>query len=65
MTLGYEAFHLSRAGGVLLPGGRYLFAACERGRSAEAALQDAGLSAGEARILDEDANVALEVWRKL
>jgi hypothetical protein len=63
MTLGYEAFHLSRARGVRLPGGRYLFSACERGRSAEAALQDAGLSAGEARILDADAHVTLEIWR--
>ena len=30
-ALGYEAFHLSRAGGVRCPAAAYLFAACERG----------------------------------
>jgi hypothetical protein len=63
MTLGYEAFHLSRARGVRLPGGRYLFAACENGRTAESVLQAAGLIAGEVRLLDAAADVTIEIWR--
>jgi hypothetical protein len=65
LGIGYEAFHLSRAGGVLLPGGRYLFAAGARGLSAETVLREAGLRGSGAKTIDEDANVALEVWRKL
>jgi hypothetical protein len=64
LKLGYAAFHLSRAHGVLLQGGRCLFAACERGLSAEAVLRDAGLRAGGVQTIDATANVTLEVWRK-
>jgi hypothetical protein len=65
LGLGYETFHLSRAGRASLPGGRYLFAACERGLSAETVLREAGLRGDGPKTIDEDADVALEVWRKL
>jgi hypothetical protein len=64
LGLGYEAFHLSRARGVLLPGGRYLFAACERGTSAGAALRGAALHVGDVKTIDAAAGVTLEIWRK-
>jgi hypothetical protein len=35
LKIGFAAFHLSRATGVALPGGRGLFEACERGVPAE------------------------------
>jgi hypothetical protein len=63
MAIGYDAFHLSRAHGVLLGGGRALFAACDRGLSAEAALKGAGLSPRAEEIIDAAANVTLTVWR--
>ena len=65
LALGYDAFHLSRAHGVLLAGGRYLFAACERGMSAASVLRDAALSIGDIRTIDAEAGVTLEIWRKL
>jgi hypothetical protein len=64
LAIGYEAFHLSRARGVLLAAGRGLFAACDRGLSAEAVLTGAGLSARETTLLDASADVALEIWRR-
>ena len=60
---GFAAFHLSRARGVRLPGGRGLFAACERGVPADEVLRAAGLSAGETVEIDPAAAVTLTVWR--
>lgn len=62
--VGYSAFHLSRARGVRLDGGRALFAACDRGLSAEAVLGGAGLSPGAPETIDAAADVTLTVWRK-
>ncbi len=62
--IGYGAFHLSRARNVLLPGGRALFAACERGRRAEAVLSGASLRADAEETLDAAAHVTLTLWRK-
>jgi hypothetical protein len=62
-SLGFAGFHLSRARGVSLPGGRGLFAACERGVPAEEVLRAAGLSAGETVEIDPAAEVILTVWR--
>jgi hypothetical protein len=64
MAIGYDAFHLSRAGGVRLAGGRYLFATCEQGMSAEGVLREAGLSAGPVETIDAAADVTLTIWRK-
>ena len=62
--IGYSAFHLSRAHGVRLGGGRALFAACDHGLSAEAVLRNAGLRPGAPKIIDAAADVTLAVWRK-
>ena len=64
MAIGYDSFHLSRAGGVRLAGGRSVFAACDRGTSAESVLADAGLRPDGPRIIDAAARVALNIWRK-
>jgi hypothetical protein len=63
LAIGYDAFHLSRANGLRLPGGVALFSACDDGRRAEAVLSQAGLRAGPARILDPRGPVSLSVWR--
>ena len=62
--LGYDAFHLTRAHGVLLPHGRRLFAACEGGLSGEAVLTAAGLKPDAAQTIDAAADVTLTVWRR-
>jgi len=62
--IGYAAFHLSRAHGVRLDGGRALFAACDHGSSAEDVLRGAGLYAGASEIIDAAAKVTLTVWRR-
>ncbi len=43
LKIGYDAFHLSRAHGVRLPGGRAVFSACDEGQTAVAVLSGAGL----------------------
>jgi hypothetical protein len=65
LGIGYAAFHLSRARGITLPGGRGLFAACDRGETAEAVLAGAGLRASETIPLDPEHGVEMRVWRKL
>jgi hypothetical protein len=64
LEIGYAAFHLTRARGVLAPGGRAIFSCCDHGLRAEAVLAAAGLSEAETRVLDAKANVVLTVWRK-
>src|SRR5208282_4539613 len=44
LQIGFDAFHLSRAHGVMLPGGRAVFSACDAGLSAEAVLARAGFA---------------------
>ncbi len=63
-AIGYDAFHLTRARGVLLPGGRALFAACDNGISAEAALSGAKLRLDGEQVLDAAAMVTLALWRR-
>ncbi len=64
LGIGYDAFHLSRAHGVRLPGGRAIFSACDRGLSAEAVLQKAGLRVSERIPLDPKHGVDTTVWRR-
>jgi hypothetical protein len=64
LGIGYDAFHLSRAHGVRLPGGRAVFSACDRGVSAEAVLARAGLRVSETIALDPDHGVEMKVWRR-
>lgn len=60
----FYSFHLARAEGCRLPGGRGLFAACEKGQPAEAILAAGGLEARSRRWLDEGAGVSLTLWTK-
>lgn len=54
----YTRFHLSRIDGVILPGGRSVFSACETaGRSAEQVLRAHGYRPGPVQRLDRTASV--------
>ena len=64
LKIGFDAFHLTRAHGVMLPGGRAIFSACDAGLSAEAVLAEAGLRASEKIPLDPAHGVELTVWRR-
>jgi hypothetical protein len=61
---GFATFHLARAHGRRLPGGRGLFSACESGASAEAVLARGGLRPDAPWWLDERAQVSLTLWRR-
>jgi hypothetical protein len=63
LQIGYDAFHLSRAHGVKLPGGRAIFSACEGGVSAASVLTGAGLQVSEKIPLDPANGVDMYVWR--
>jgi dihydrofolate reductase len=63
LKIGLDAFHLTRAHGVRLPGGRALFSGCDTGLSAEAVLAGAGLSVSEKIVLDAEHGVDMSVWR--
>ncbi len=61
---GFAEFHLARAHGVRLSGGRGLFSACEQGAAAADLLAAGGLVPGPAELIDPDAPVSLTVWRR-
>ncbi|HEV2957267.1 MAG TPA: dihydrofolate reductase [Xanthobacteraceae bacterium] len=61
LDIGYDAFHLSRANKVRLPGGRPVFPQVPA-QTPEAVLADHGLSAGERRVLDAQADASLVTW---
>jgi len=61
LEIGYDAFHLSRAGRVRLPGGRPVFPQVP-GHVPEDLLADHGLLPGPRQILDAAADVALVTW---
>ena len=63
LEIGYEAFHLSRAGKVRLPGGRPVFPGVGP-RSPEDLLAEHGLKPGPVRVLDAAAEATLCDWRK-
>ena len=65
LELGYDAFHLTRAHGVKLPGGRAVFSACDNGLSAETVLARAGLRLSEKIALDPQHSVEMNVWREV
>jgi hypothetical protein len=60
---GFAEFHLARAHGVRLPGGRGLFAACEAGVPAADILAAGGLRPGAEDMIDPAAAVGVTVWR--
>ncbi|MGX1098699.1 hypothetical protein [Amorphus sp. MBR-141] len=62
LAYGYDAFHLTRAKGVALPGGTPLFSDCASGK-AEAVLARHGLVSDPETILDPDWSITQTVWR--
>jgi hypothetical protein len=64
LTLGFDAFHLTRAEGARVPGGVGLFSGCESGETAEAMLARHGLEPGEGRVIDPAGPVRLTLWRR-
>jgi dihydrofolate reductase len=64
LDIGYDAFHLSRAAHVRLPGGRPVFPDVASGRTPEELLASRGLTAGPQRVLDEAAGVTLVTWQR-
>lgn len=60
----FEQFHLARAIGVRLPGGRPVFSAAAHGATAESVLGQAGMRAGPTVTLDASAPVLLTVWQR-
>lgn len=64
LTVGFDAFHLSRVAGYRLPGGVSVFSACEDGTSAEAVLDKHGLIPREHEMFDRETGVSVTVWRK-
>src|SRR5271157_3712125 len=65
LAIGFDAFHLSRAHGVTLPGGRAIFSACDAGLSVEAVLAGAGLLLSKTIPLDPEHGVEMYVWRAI
>jgi hypothetical protein len=63
LKIGFDAFHLTRAHGVMLPGGQSVFSACDTGLSAEAVLTGAGLRLSKKIALDPEHGVEMNVWR--
>lgn len=59
---GYDAFHLTRAAQVRLPGGRPVFRELTADRSPEDVLASHGLHPTEPRVLDAAACVTLVTW---
>ena len=64
LDIGYDAFHLTRAPAVHLPGGRPVFSAVARGRAPEEVLASHGLVSEPARVLDQSAGVTLVTFRR-
>jgi hypothetical protein len=63
LELGYDAFHLSRAGRASLPGGRPVFPGIPP-RTPEQLLSQSGLKPGAARVLDAAADLILTTWTR-
>ena len=62
LAIGYDAFHLSHAPGVRLPGGAPAFREQDGGRSPEDVLAGAGLTAGPVRRFDD--GVTMVAWTR-
>jgi hypothetical protein len=61
LDIGFDAFHLSRAGKVLLPGGRPVFPQVPA-RTPQQVLTEHGLRPGPVRVLDAEAQATLVTW---
>jgi len=65
LSIGYDVFHLARARGVELPGGRFVFSECSRGSHAEEVLQQHGLRHVERIELDPSQRVEMNIFRAI
>lgn len=65
LRIGYDEFHLTRAHGVTVPGGRTVFSGLGPGRTAEKVLAEAGLKPGPVETIDPAVPVTLTVWRRV
>jgi dihydrofolate reductase len=63
LDIGYDAFHLSRADKVRLPGGRPVFPQVPA-QTPEDVLARHGLRPGERRVLDAQADATLVTWTR-
>jgi hypothetical protein len=64
LSIGYDAFHLTRMEGVVVSGGVPVFSECDAGKSAETILSSAGLKPGSRQVLDPIGPVSLVIWRR-
>jgi hypothetical protein len=64
LMIGFDGFHLSRAHGVTLPGGRWVFSACDKGVPAATVLEQHGLSLTKTIPLDLAHGVEMAVWSR-
>ncbi|MBV8662749.1 MAG: hypothetical protein JO107_06570 [Hyphomicrobiales bacterium] len=64
LAIGFTEFHMSRARGVTLPGGRSVFSLCEAGVPAETVLAEGGLALSETIPLDPAHGVEMKIWRR-
>ena len=64
LTIGFDGFHLSRAHGVNLPGGRSVFSACDVGVTAASVLEQRGFKLSEQIALDPARSVEMTIWRR-
>ena len=64
LDIGFDAFHLSRAPNVTLPGGRPVFPEIGPRRTPEDVLASRGLKPTPQRVLDAAAGVTLVTWKR-
>jgi dihydrofolate reductase len=64
LEIGYDVFHLCRAGKVRLPGGVPIFSQVRSGRSPEDVLRHAGLRPSPRRVLDQANALTLVTWTR-
>ena len=64
LMIGYSGFHLSRAHGVKLAGGRSVFSACDAGVPATTVLEQHGLRLSKTIPLDPAHDVEMTIWRR-
>jgi len=63
LMIGFDGFHLSRAHGVKLPGGRSVFSASDKGVPAATVLEQHGLTLSKTISLDPAHGVEMTIWR--
>jgi dihydrofolate reductase len=62
LKIGFDAFHLSRAGKLMLPGGRAVFPQVPA-KTPEQVLREHGLRPAPVQMLDGEADVTLVTWK--